>query len=829
MNPRKKYTKKDLQNAITEINNGSSVYKVSRDYNIPETTLRDKRDKKYCGDIPGRKTILSKAEETKIVDWIHYLGKQGFPVTKEQLKQGVAKLVENLKRPNTFKDVIPGKHWFTGFLSRHPTVAKRVAQALPTHRNKVTEQDVRNWFDRVNNYFETNNLLSVLNDESRVFNCDETAFYLCPKEKDVLVKKGSKRVYNRVANDEKECLTVLVNVSASGKIAPPMVLYPYKRLPKNLSLTVPPTWGIGCTESGWMNMEAFYEYVANVFYKWLLENKITMPVVLFMDGHTSHISLPLSLFCKEKGIILVALLPNSTHILQPLDVGVFRPVKGTWKEIVHEFRVNNNYAKLKRTDFAKEVQKCFDKSLKVETIKNSFKSAGIFPFNVNNIDFSKVMPQETDTAVIIAQEPSTKQSNNFIKEFEKRLDPEILEYFVSSGSVWKGEEKYRCLFEFWKKIQDEESNLSTIFNDTTILNNIQDCDVSDVVLNMEIASNGSVILPLSPNPESIMSIGINQRGNNRPLTPQDENSRRSSFDSGSVLQKKSSLEHVDDYLLQPCCSKTLNISRANSRRSSSDQALDIFDHVNTERSEQIKDIVVLKETSSDKITNEVVLQACRSNSQKFPSSRASSRQSSSDRALDIFNSVDPKFSTDKLEVDNSTSDKKLNFPTPFKTAFYFPKSPKKTSTKQTKKLTPTVAVANEFIEYQRRVEIEKREKNEGVLKRRAERLKKQEEKKLEKLKMQNKNKQKISHKKNRITLEKSNDLEKIKEDQENEANIEGDRIQIPYLSNNPTYMLNSASSDDNEDVTLTIKRKKVLGIKKTYTDLFGESSSENST
>lgn len=30
---------------------------------------------------------------------------------------------------------------------------------------------------------------------------------MCPKEKQVLVKRGSKRVYNRVANDEKECLT----------------------------------------------------------------------------------------------------------------------------------------------------------------------------------------------------------------------------------------------------------------------------------------------------------------------------------------------------------------------------------------------------------------------------------------------------------------------------------------------------------------------------------------------------------------------------------------------------------------------------------------------
>lgn len=122
---------------------------------------------------------------------------------------------------------------------------------MPTQRNKITELDVRSWFNRVKSYFQTNNLLDVLEDESRVYNCDETTFFLCPKEKDVLVKRGSKRVYNRVANDEKKCLTVLVNVSAGGEIAPPMIIFPYKRLPKNLPLILPPKWGVGCTESGY--------------------------------------------------------------------------------------------------------------------------------------------------------------------------------------------------------------------------------------------------------------------------------------------------------------------------------------------------------------------------------------------------------------------------------------------------------------------------------------------------------------------------------------------------------------------------------------------------
>lgn len=59
-------------------------------------------------------------------------------------------------------------------------------------------------------------MLEILEDLKRIFYCDETAFYMYPKDKQVLVKRGSKKVYCPVTNDEKECLTVLVTIGANG-------------------------------------------------------------------------------------------------------------------------------------------------------------------------------------------------------------------------------------------------------------------------------------------------------------------------------------------------------------------------------------------------------------------------------------------------------------------------------------------------------------------------------------------------------------------------------------------------------------------------------------
>ncbi|KAJ8891144.1 hypothetical protein PR048_010658 [Dryococelus australis] len=66
-----------------------------------------------------------------------------------------------------------------------------------------------------------------------------------------------------------------------------------------------------------------------------LTKNISLPVMLFTDEHSSHLTLHTSKFCDEQGIILAALLPNATHILQPMDVGVFRPLKKEWKKAVH--------------------------------------------------------------------------------------------------------------------------------------------------------------------------------------------------------------------------------------------------------------------------------------------------------------------------------------------------------------------------------------------------------------------------------------------------------------------------------------------------------------
>jgi hypothetical protein len=46
-----------------------------------------------------------------------------------------------------------------------------------------------------------------------------------------------------------------------------------------------------------------------------------------MDSHSSYITANVIAFCMQNAIDLLILLPHCSHILQPLDVGVFAPLK----------------------------------------------------------------------------------------------------------------------------------------------------------------------------------------------------------------------------------------------------------------------------------------------------------------------------------------------------------------------------------------------------------------------------------------------------------------------------------------------------------------------
>ena len=76
----------------------------------------------------------------------------------------------------------------------------------------------------------------------------------------------------------------------------------------------------GMSEKGWTDQELFYYWLTELFVKQIPPAR---PVMLLVDGHSSHYEPESIRAAAEQSIIVFCLPPHSTHITQSLNVSFF--------------------------------------------------------------------------------------------------------------------------------------------------------------------------------------------------------------------------------------------------------------------------------------------------------------------------------------------------------------------------------------------------------------------------------------------------------------------------------------------------------------------------
>ncbi|XP_071109876.1 uncharacterized protein [Haliotis cracherodii] len=317
-----------------------SARKAAVAFGIPKSTLHDKLSNK----VPlvyrkGPSPILSKDEERHLSDWAIHMSSIGYGRTRDELLDTVQKIIKLDGRENPFTDDRPGRDWFRAFLKRNPTISVRTPTQLSKERAMVSQQKIADWFDTFTTYIADKTDSDILHDPSRLYNADESGFPMCPKSGRVLAERGSQTVYNFSASDKSQ-ITVLACASASGDYTPPMIVFPGSRFKYN------PLDGfkeavLGRTENGWMDAELFVSWLKTCFIPHVDKQAIKKPIILFLDGHSTHLTLEACTVCVENNIVLYCLPSHASHVIQPLDLSLFSPLKHAWRQSVRDFQISS--------------------------------------------------------------------------------------------------------------------------------------------------------------------------------------------------------------------------------------------------------------------------------------------------------------------------------------------------------------------------------------------------------------------------------------------------------------------------------------------------------
>jgi hypothetical protein len=164
-------------------------------------------------------------------------------------------------------------------------------------------------------------------EDCNIWNMDETGHQIGVILRSSLVvsRKEVRKVY--IANPiDRTLVTSVECVSVRGRVIPPLAILPQKVfMPWFHQNSVPDEYTTAHSDAGYNNTELALLWLEH-FDKYTRNGTAKRPLLL--DGHGSHINVDFLHRAEELDILTLALPPNSTHLLQPLDVSVFQSLKG---------------------------------------------------------------------------------------------------------------------------------------------------------------------------------------------------------------------------------------------------------------------------------------------------------------------------------------------------------------------------------------------------------------------------------------------------------------------------------------------------------------------
>jgi hypothetical protein len=142
----------------------------------------------------------------------------------------------------------------------------------------------------------------------------------------MLFRKGAMKA-ERIMNTTKSSTSIMFATTAAGGQLPVYVVYKRERMQDNWVRNGLAEARYNVSKSGWFDSDLIVLWIKSVVipYTKILPNDI--PRVLIGDNLPSHISHEALCLCLENNIRMTFLPSNATHLLQPLDVGIFGSLK----------------------------------------------------------------------------------------------------------------------------------------------------------------------------------------------------------------------------------------------------------------------------------------------------------------------------------------------------------------------------------------------------------------------------------------------------------------------------------------------------------------------
>jgi hypothetical protein len=406
----------------------SSIRQAAKQYDVPNSTLRRRLNgtlsKKDCTSPTQR---LSPSEEEVIIKKALELDSQGLPIRLQNLRDFASAITQ----ARGGKPV--GVKWEYNFIQRTPELKTRMTRSI-NYRRALSEDSklVREWFNVILN---TKAKYGICDED--IYNFDESGFQMGQiGSSTVVTSSGRSSRPKQIQGHSQEWITTIQGINSQGWALPPFVIFKGKQYQSTwFEEDFPRDWKISLSSNGWTTNQHGLEWLKH-FDLCTISRSKGQKRLLITDAHESHKSVEFIDYCSQNNIICLWMPSHASHILQPLDVGCFSPLKTAYSKQI-EHLVRNRIHHITKVEFLSAFKTAFDQVFTLSNIQGSFRGSGIYPFDpeavLSNLDVIIRTPSP-DLPEDPAWEPQTPKNAQEMELQSSLLSSKIASHQDSSPS-----------------------------------------------------------------------------------------------------------------------------------------------------------------------------------------------------------------------------------------------------------------------------------------------------------------------------------------------------------------------------------------------------------
>lgn len=350
------------------IRTAAKLYDVNRSY-----LLRRSRGVPTYAEVRQQEQSLSPHLESALVFWVKTQCAIGYAPPLSQFRLFAQRLLQTHGLPPRI-----GKDWYRRFLLRNPDVRTARTHLIEYKRfNGACTENIHVFFDRL----AEPTILKI--PPQFIYNVDECGISEGMGHNGQVVADSSVDFVLRKDGNKRTWITIIECICANGTAIDPLIIFTGKSIQQQWYPDENhhrwASWKFWTSVNGWSSNEIGLKWLKELF---IPNTKPTDPLqwrLLILDGHASHTSADFMGECFSNQIWLVFLPAHTSHVLQPLDMGVFSALKRFYRSCLTDIATRSLIVSPGKKEFLEAYVEARAIKMNEKNIKSGFSAAGIYP------------------------------------------------------------------------------------------------------------------------------------------------------------------------------------------------------------------------------------------------------------------------------------------------------------------------------------------------------------------------------------------------------------------------------------------------------------------